>query len=252
MASSSAPRDSEPRAASCRIASEAAATRRCSDSSHDSNAAAPSHRSGLRAAPSPAPAARRRPSTSPRATTSTSTTDVRGQPQHDRVTLDRRCSPPSARRISDRPQRSAPQRVVGLGEQQRGQLAAGRRPLAEQQIGQQRPALAATDLVPTGTAPRSTDGRAGGRFVSLRQDVISGSLTTPPTQSRRGRQDVRFGKVLAVLVEIRQPHPPVGSDDELPDRAPGVVHRRPAPSFPIGLELRSEVVIMWRNASGAS
>ena len=60
---------------------------------------------------------------------------------------------PRARRISARLQRSAPQRVVRLGEQQRGQLAARRRALAEQQEGQERPALAAAVAV----ARRSVD-----------------------------------------------------------------------------------------------
>src|SRR6476659_5851990 len=115
MAASSAPRATDPRAASCSTASDAAAACRCWASSHVSKAAPPlTVMPSSRSAPSP------------------------GRPTAA-VQL-----PLVAQRAPDLGQAPAqgPDRIVSLGEQQRGELAAGCRALTQDEVRQQPPALA--------------------------------------------------------------------------------------------------------------
>ena len=157
----------------------AAASRRRSDSSHDSNASAcwmarPSSRSWPRPGSSDggAPVA------------ADEQVDVHGgadgQRDRDRVAVeDGRGAerPPDLRQAP--PQR--PEGVVRLGEEQRGELAARRRPFAQQQERQQRPALAAAVAV----AGRAVDLDAGP--AEQLDDSADGGTALPPARSRSRR-----------------------------------------------------------------
>ena len=77
---------------------------------------------------------------------------VRREPKRHRVTVDRSLFPQRAPDLSQAPPQR-PGRVVGAGEQQGSELAAAGRALAEDQVRQQRPALAAPEPVDVPRAP---------------------------------------------------------------------------------------------------
>jgi hypothetical protein len=80
---------------------------------------------------------------------------TRGEPEHDRVTVDRSLVAQRAPDLGQAPAQG-PDRIVSLGEQQRGELAAGRRALTQDEVRQQPPALAAPELLPGLRAPGDT------------------------------------------------------------------------------------------------
>ena len=83
---------------------------------------------------------------------------VRREPEHDGVALDDRARAETAPDLGQAPAQR-PKRVVGLGEQQRGELAAASAAARSGQVGQQGPALAAPELVAVSPASRSIRGR---------------------------------------------------------------------------------------------
>ena len=67
--------------------------------------------------------------------------------EQDRVAADGAVVAQAAPDFGENPPQG-PDGIVGLGEEQLSELASGRRALVQQQVGQQRPALAAAELVP--------------------------------------------------------------------------------------------------------
>ena len=92
------------------------------------------------------------------------------------------------------PQRA--QRVVGVGEQQRRELAPGRRPFAQQQVRQQRPALATAELVPL--APRLDPGATEQVNGEHRRQVMGARSLVAPALARAS-----VGRHQAVACEWR-------------------------------------------------
>ena len=197
-----------PSAASCSTASAADASRRRSESSHDSKAGAPRTTGPSSSSP-------------PRPATSTASAQAPCE-QHGDVDAARRrravstTGSPSmravvAQRPADLGQAPAqrPQRVVGLGEEQLGQPAPAGGPLGEQQVRQQRPALAAAQPVGLGVRCRSRQGRpssrttrraaAAGRPWSGDRSVMRSGWHRPgraagaPPGRARGARDVGTG-----------------------------------------------------------
>ena len=83
----------------------------------------------------------------------------RRQGELDRVAVEPGCGPQAATHLREAPAQG-PQRVVGLGEQQRGQPRPRRRPLRQEEEGQHRPALAAAEAVAGSTVdldPRAAE-----------------------------------------------------------------------------------------------
>ena len=74
------------------------------------------------------------------------------EPEHHRVTVDRSLVAQRAPDLGQAPAQG-PDRIVSLGEQQRGELAAGCRALTQDEVRQQPPALVAPELVPGRRAP---------------------------------------------------------------------------------------------------
>ena len=82
---------------------------------------------------------------------------VTGQVQDHGISVDRSVTAQAAADLGQIPAKR-PERVVGLGEEQRGKLAPSRRPFAQDQIGQDCPALLAAERV---GLPGGAGGSAG-------------------------------------------------------------------------------------------
>jgi hypothetical protein len=98
---------------------------------------------------------------------------VGGEHERHRIAIDGTIG---AERMEDLVEAPAqrPQRVVGVSKQERRQLRARRRPFAQHQVSQKRPALATAELVRLGRAPinaRTTEQVDGGHQVSLKPSL---------------------------------------------------------------------------------
>ena len=144
MAVSSAPRDIHPRAASCRVASDAAATRRCSQSSQDSKLL-PREGPCRPARPHPAPAVDGIGPRAPRHDLDVND-NVRREVKDQGITIQRPVVAQPSADLGKAPAKRT-KRVVGFGEEPRSELLPGRRTFTQDQIGQGRPALPASELV---------------------------------------------------------------------------------------------------------
>jgi len=116
---------------------------------------------------------------------------VPGQLEHDRVTLEHGMPGQGTPQLREAPAQRA-ERVVGLVEEQGRELGAGGRPVAEEQVGQHGPALAAADRV-VGVRPAADPGPAQQveGEAHLRPNVSCGAAGRGVSRDRRRRRGLR-------------------------------------------------------------